>query len=248
MRLVALLLVVATAACTDRREAPAARVAAPPVAPAPPRPTFATADPATAQPAPVIRADAVGATAAPTVRPLTKDVLLVGEVRADLAAARVEVPARLALDTGILEFALVTTTGKAYESALVTDVRPFDVQLALLLAGFAPGETVRLRVRREGGTEEQPLAALFRDRASGQPAADDVWRFVGGAVDKGRFLADFTGTIATLVPESSAVLVAATERGNPYRGKEGFELATPLPVARGSKVTLVITHEEPRTR
>jgi hypothetical protein len=209
-------------------------------APAPRRrPTRETGDPSVMQPAPVGRA---GEVAVPEVRPVSQDVVMVGAVRVELAAKRVEAPARVVLEKGILEFAVVKAGGREYESAIAVDAPPLHVQTALLLAGFDKGQELRLRVRLPSG-EERAVSTLMRDRASGEVLSDEPWTYQGSTVFQGQFMADVTGAVVALWKDESAIVSATTDRGNPYRGATlGLEMAPGGPPA-GTKVTLIFQAE-----
>lgn len=86
-----------------------------------------------------------GATALPgppaPVRQLSTNVYQVGLVRFDKQARTVTFPAALNMNEGLIEYLLVTTSGKTHESLLRTDAEPAHIQVAMLLLGAkgAPG-------------------------------------------------------------------------------------------------------------
>ncbi len=62
----------------------------------------------------------------------------IGGVQLNSATSEVRVPCTVNMTEGMIEYALVTETGKTHESLLKTKVKPFDVQLALLLCRYEP--------------------------------------------------------------------------------------------------------------
>lgn len=60
----------------------------------------------------------------------------IGGVQLNSATREVRVPCFVNMTEGVIEYALVTETGKTHESLLKTRVKPFDVQVALLLCHY----------------------------------------------------------------------------------------------------------------
>src|SRR3989442_9675353 len=69
------------------------------------------------------------------VRQLGPSLFQVGAVRIDREQRTLRFPALVNLREGNLEYLLVTSFGKTHESLLRTEVRPFQLQVALLLLG-----------------------------------------------------------------------------------------------------------------
>jgi len=74
------------------------------------------------------------------LQPLGDGRFQIGSVILDKSAKDISFPARVNLDSGLIEYLLVTTNGKAYESLLATSAQPYHIQLAMLLIG-AKGAT-----------------------------------------------------------------------------------------------------------
>jgi hypothetical protein len=206
--------------------------------PARARPTPATGDPEMMKQAPRISAEGPAPDSQPAVKPISADVVMVGDVRVDLKAKRVEAPAQIMLAEGILEFVAVSKGGKTYESVLVVEVPPFHVQMALLMAGFKEGDAIGVSVKLPSG-DEAPVTTLLDDRGSDEPV-EEAWRFTGSPVEQGgRLAADMTGSVIAIWPDPTAIVNATRERGNPYRGEnQGLAVASTNPPV-GTKVTLV---------
>jgi hypothetical protein len=97
-------------------------------------------------------------------------VYQVGEVRLDVEARTVTLPARVNMREHVIEYALVTEEGKRHESLLTTSVRPEEVHLACLLLGVEPR---RLDRDREKGTNET-IGVLITWERNGPPARHDL--------------------------------------------------------------------------
>jgi hypothetical protein len=86
---------------------------------------------ALAAPGPALRAQAAN----PPLRQISAEVFELGQVRLDKARRTVRFPARLIMNDGLIEYLLVNSKGKTYESLLKTDADPCHIQLAMLLLG-----------------------------------------------------------------------------------------------------------------
>ncbi len=85
----------------------------------------------------------------PEKSPLTKtgDVTYeIGGVQFNSATRELRIPCSVNMTAGVIEYALVSETGKTHESLLKTKVKPFDVQVALLLCHYEPhaGELIKI--------------------------------------------------------------------------------------------------------
>jgi hypothetical protein len=74
------------------------------------------------------------------VRAVAPGLLELGLVRLNQQERSVTFPAELNTNDGLLEYLLVTTSGKTHESLLRTRADPLHIQLSLLLLNGKPGE------------------------------------------------------------------------------------------------------------
>jgi hypothetical protein len=74
-------------------------------------------------------------TNAPPLRQISRDIYELGAVRLDKSAHTIRFPAQVNLREGLMEYVMVNTRGKSYESLLRTDVEPYAIHLAMLLIG-----------------------------------------------------------------------------------------------------------------
>ncbi len=94
----------------------------------------------------------------------------IGGVQINSATREVRIPCTVNMTEGIIEYALVTETGKTHESLLKTKVKPFDVQLAMLLCHYEPhpGELVDIL------SNAQPELLAFLKKKMEKPGANLV--------------------------------------------------------------------------
>jgi hypothetical protein len=184
--------------------------------------------------------------------------LKIGETLVDRAARRIEVPAKVNMTQGILEYFACASTGKLHESVLETLDKPSHLHLALLLLALEPSEYVQddrtgPRVVREGSRvrlfvewkdpkgapQRKPAEAWLynRRRKSSPPAA--AWTFLGSQFWNGEYGADTGKSIVGLIPDPTVVVGIVGNEGNPYQGMEGFEVHTKTIPPKGTPVTLV---------
>ncbi len=94
----------------------------------------------------------------------------IGGVRLNSATREVRVPCLVNMNEGVIEYALVTESGKTHESLLKTRVKPFDVQVALLLCHYEPhaGELVSIL------SNPQPEQLALARKPMEHPGANQV--------------------------------------------------------------------------
>lgn len=125
------------------------------------------------------------ATNAP-LRQISDDIFELGSVRLDKNRRTVQFPARFNMNDGLIEYLLVNTKGKAYESLLTTEIEPYNIQLAMLLIGArgapqtaallnAPSQPFHVN-RPASATNLPPLLAI-----EGDPVIVELsWQDSGG--------------------------------------------------------------------
>src|SRR5437773_2194818 len=69
-----------------------------------------------------------------------------GGVEFNSASREIRIPCTVNMNEGVIEYALVTETGKTHESLLKTKAKPFDLNVALLLCHYEPhaGELIKM--------------------------------------------------------------------------------------------------------
>jgi len=163
----------------------------------------------------------------------------IGEILLNKAKKSVSFPATLNMNknTGLLEYLLVRSSGKTYESVLRTDVEPYNLQLACLLVGME-GTTAPLAFHGDPGTPRGDTVEIELQvkGADGKPAAvapeawleqvidgakRDVppvhWVYTGSMVQDGRFAAQMDGSIVALYHDPVAMIDNASPGGETNR-------------------------------
>ncbi len=152
----------------------------------------------------------------------------IGRVEFDREKRTVTVPATVCVTNQILEYALVATAGKTYESLLATAASPVDIHLAFLLLGIsqvpilgdvkqpAPiPNTNALQIdvswQTNGQTITVPLSQLiaFTDGhsdAPGLPMSLDKWLYNGSQFDQLGFEAQREGSLVALIRDPAALV------------------------------------------
>jgi hypothetical protein len=168
----------------------------------------------------------------------------VGEVEIDPVAHRIQFPAEINMQEGLLEYAIVADRGKLHESLLSTDVDPLHVQVALTLLGLKgrpdkslepnPAEPVgeKLRIEVEwtgpdGTLFRKRLEQMITDQSSGKAMRDMQWVFTGSRIVDG---------VLMVLQERSLVAI--------YRDSLAM-IENPLPEAIDDTIWFVRTSEVP---
>lgn len=121
----------------------------------------------------------------PPLRQISRDIFQLGAVRLDKTKKTVQFPAFFNLKEGLVEYVLVNSRGKSYESLLRTDVEPYYIHLAMLLIGAkgAPqtpallnAPTQAFHVNRPAGASNAiPRLAIEGDRVT----IEFAWELAG---------------------------------------------------------------------
>lgn len=192
------------------------------------------------------------------IKPLGKDLVQVGTIKVDLAAGRLEIPAKVGSPAAPLEYVGVTPEGKAYESLLTVETNAVELRLALSLIGFegvvpsptgeVPPPTVNDTVLLAAmfGGKERPVSSLLVDRRTKKAPKDTPWQVIGFRAEN-RDQALLTKDFFTLVARDTyAPLRYTIDPGNPYAGpNEGYS-GNPKAFPADGKLTLVIKRRTER--
>jgi hypothetical protein len=183
---------------------------------------------------------AAAATNAP-VKELAGGRLQIGQVTLDPKAKTVSFPALVNMRTGLVEYAVVTTSGKVHESVFKTDAEPFHIHTAMLLLGAKvatnvdsaiffdskreiPGSKLKIEVFIPGPNLRTNLMDRFVQNAQDKtPRANHIpqipfWIYNGSRTSDGVFLAQREGSIVSLIADPAALI------NNPRQDRENDEL------------------------
>lgn len=193
------------------------------------------------------------------VQQIGPDTYHIGRVEFDKAQRTVILPASVHIRTQVVEYILVTESGKAYESLLTTDVRPADVHLAFLLLGVGPTDvggdfnkavavpaSNAVSIELSWGTNAPPVKyplpelIVLKDELSGQPARPfplGPWLYNGSLSDGLGFVAQREGSIVSLIRDLACLL------NNPRDDRDNHHIHFPkenLLPPEGSSVRVIL--------
>jgi hypothetical protein len=154
-----------------------------------------------------------------------------GRVRLDKKRRCISFPAALNMNEALVEYLVVTSTGKTHESLLKTEAEPYHIHTAMLLLGAAgsqgrpfpedkkaplPGDKVRIEI----SWDEKGQKKTFRgedwilDEALKRPTSAGEWTYVGSRFENGIFRAQQDGSIISLIEDPDALI------NNPRPGRD----------------------------
>ncbi len=213
-----------------------------------------------------------GSSGAPPISPLTNaplkeiepGIFELGKVRLNKTQKSLSFPATLNMTQGLIEYALVSSTGKLHESLLQTEVEPYHIHLAALLLGVkcagadppepaarpAPSPVVsggKLSVWiswKSGGAQKRcRLESLILNLQTKSPMSQGAWIYSGSRVVEGTFLAQRDGSLIAIIADPDALV------NNPRPGRENDEIwevnsAKAPPSGTAVQITLQLAEEK----
>jgi hypothetical protein len=194
---------------------------------------------------------------APALEVLAPGVFAFGALKILKKEERIELPAVVNMDKGLLEYLIVGTPGKVHESLLRTEVEPYHLQLALLLLGLRgtnnplayqgdprcpEGDPVSVSVRWQDGnvSRENRIEDWVVNKAEGSPLNPIHWIFTGSVVRNGAFMAQVEKSIVAVYHDP----IAMFDNPLPDGGNDEiwFVREGRVPPV-GREVTVIITKE-----
>lgn len=164
----------------------------------------------------------------PSIQMLQPGIFDVGGCTIIKEHSRVEFPAIINMKEGLLEYLIVSSSGKLHESLLSTKIEPFALQIALLLTGVE-GSTNPLAMQGQAAKPEGDLVniwlswveqgqekkirieqAIFADN---KPAIDIPWVFTGSVIIDGVFMAQVEKSIVAVYHDPTALIDHQMESG-----------------------------------
>lgn len=235
---------------TNKPPPPRVEPAPPPAAPGPPPPTGPPPDPTKA------------------IQKVDGNRFRLGSMEFDQKKREIRFPGKVNMQEGLLEYVIVHESGKVHESLLTTSVKPFELNVVLLLLNWKKSNVFF--------DESRPEPQGTASKAAENPAGSHVdvfveWKETGGqtqttrvedwvrrtmkedTVKKGPFI--YTGSIVapdgTFIAEQSGCIVSLyADRGcilnNPREGNEddeGWEPAPKVP-PKGTTVSIILKAPE----
>jgi len=155
------------------------------------------------------------------------DTFTIGRLALNRKERAVTIPARVNMNREVVEYALVSETGKQHESVFTTEVRPDQAHLAALLLGVTPAampadaaqpvevpstNAVQIEVtwKTSGVDARHSLAALILIKTTpgspGKPMPGGDWFYNGLTLGESGFAAQLEGSFISLITDASALV------------------------------------------
>jgi hypothetical protein len=186
---------------------------------------------------------------------VSENVYTIGLVRMDKKERTASFPGSVNMSDGVVEYALVHSTGKVHESVLKTETDPLHIHLAMLLLGPTnppatdanglPRELVGPKLRiwvnwTSSPDGRVPLEDLVSNTVTRAAMSRGHWVYSGSRVVQGVFLAHRDGSIAAIISDPDALI------NSPRPGRDDDEIwrsnsALVPPVGTPVQITLQFT-------
>lgn len=160
---------------------------------------------------------------------VSENIYSIGNVIINSNTKEIRFPAKVNMTSGLVEVALCGPMGKLHESIFVTDAKPSNLQIALLLLGLEPpenyqfGDSTTLRnadkidILVEWKVDEKLNQLRVEDfiwnEAVNQMMQRTKWAFIGSKVINGIFIADEVQSIITTYNDPSTIIDNPTLSG-----------------------------------
>lgn len=188
------------------------------------------------------------------LRVIDSHTLKVGNVTIDKETRSVSFPGWINMQSGLVEYLIVTRQGKRHESVLVADIRPLHLQVALLLLGLESGGNLEAQgdsampsgdsvtiqvswVTKSGKAETHAATDLIYNSVSSKPMEPTVWIFTGSTVWEKGLVADTEGSIVATYSDPAALI------NNPLPGRFDdtiLGINSEIVPKLGTEVTIII--------
>ena len=197
--------------------------------------------------------------AQPTNLPLKEiapGIFQIGPVRLDKEQKTIRFPATINMTNSLVEYLVVTGTGKLHESLLKTETDPSQIHVAMLLIGAEgtatnlnstniSGDTTTIEVSWQNGGSEKRLRAeeLIFNSETKSPMSKGVWIYNGSKVIDGTFIAQRDGSIVSIIADPLALANSSQLRRD---NDEIWSVNTNLVPALNTTVEVTIKLELPQ--
>ncbi len=129
-------------------------------------------------------------------------------------------PGRINIRDGVIEVLVSTRRGRMHESLIVTDLDPFQLQMALILAGYRNGDwktadTFQIEVVPEKSVR-LPIDEWLYDNTAKKKKTRGAYFFAGSSFKDGRCLASLEGNLININSlDKNTILNAAPDGDAP---------------------------------
>ncbi|MBU4260935.1 MAG: hypothetical protein KKC76_03510 [Proteobacteria bacterium] len=188
----------------------------------------------------------------PPLKMISPGVYEMGGCRIVKKDNRVEFPAEVNMDKGLLEYVIVGNSGKVHESLLRTAISPYALQISLLLLGvegttnplgtqgearIPEGDRVRILVSWQDKGKEKKVPVEQWIAKGNKPVGTIPWVFTGSVVMDGVFMAQADKSIVALFHDPIALIDHQLVEG---ASDEIWHVDSASVPPAGTKVTVVI--------
>ena len=157
----------------------------------------------------------------PAMNFVAPGVIEIGGCRVDKKNGRVEFPARVNMQEGLLEYLLVGDAGKLHESLLSSEISPYALQISLLLLGIEgsynplteqgeartpEGGRVNIKVCWQDGKRVKTVALEKWLKKNKSKLNNIPWVFTGSMVIDGVFMAEVERSIIAIFHDPVAMI------------------------------------------
>ena len=153
------------------------------------------------------------------LKEIAPGILQLGSVRLDKERKTIQFPATVNMTNGLIEYLVVTGTGKLHESLLKTDTEPSQIHVAMLLIGARDsttnanspnilGDKIRVGMSWKTNSVEKRIRAeeLIFNSETKSPMNESHWVYNGSKVVGGTFIAQQDGSIVSIISDPLALV------------------------------------------
>ena len=202
--------------------------------------------------APPLPADDGPMIQAPPLRMIAPGIFEIDGCRILKNENRIEFPAEVNMDNGLLEYVLVGTSGKLHESLLRTRVSPYAIQISMLLLGLEGsmdplaeqgqdkvpgGDRIQIWVSWKDKDNERSVPVEQWIARGNEPDGAIPWVFTGSVVMDGVFLAQVEKSIIAVYHDPTALIDHQLAEGG---NDEIWKVNSAAVPAKGTKVTVIV--------
>jgi hypothetical protein len=180
---------------------------------------------------PVSSGSPARAAAKAELKTIAPGIFELGKVRLDKNRRCISFPAAINMNQALVEYLVVTSTGKTHESLLKTDAEPYHIHTAMLLLGAKgsqgqafpedktkpiPGDALKIEISWEQKGERKTFRAedWILDQTTKKAVSPGEWIYVGSRFEDGFFAAQREGSIISLIEDPDALI------NNPRPGRD----------------------------
>ena len=151
------------------------------------------------------------------LKQIAPGIFQIGSVRLNAEQKTIQFPASVNMTNGLVEYLLVTGTGKLHESVLKTDTEPSQIHIAMLFIGAQvatnsgstniTGDKLTIEVRWKTDNVERRACGeewIFNSKTK-LPMSKGPWIYNGSKVMAGTFLAQRDGSIVSIITDPLAL-------------------------------------------